>query len=99
MCIHYIQGLLVDDLMRDEMEKSRVVPIRLTGRDLEEVERFASNIGERSIGRAVKHAVLSYVFDNLRSEYSDDQTLMQETLRKISKMADLALDIEVKSSR
>ena len=77
----------------------RVVPIRLTEWELNQVEMFASRMGARSIGLAVKHALITHVLEDLsKDEESVDQT-MQETLRKISKMADLALDIEVKSSR
>ena len=71
---------------REQMEKGRVVTIRLNARELEEVEKFASIIDERSIGRAVKHAVLSHVFHFPSPEYGGDQTLMQETLRKMQDM-------------
>ena len=77
----------------------RVVPIRLTEWELDQVEMFASRMGARSIGLAVKHALITHVLESLSKDEESDEQTMQEALRKISKMADLALDFEVKSNQ
>ena len=81
-----------------EQEESRVVATRLNKWELELVERYASMGGFTSIGRAVKHAVITHALDVLSEGEGRPDQAMEMTLWKISQMADLALgdhDFEV----
>lgn len=81
-----------------EQEESRVVAIRLNKWELELVERSASMDGFTSIGRAVKHVVITHALDVLSGDEERPDQPMEMTLWKISQMADLALgdhDFEV----